>query len=122
MKTRHTSSKARSPVASVIIGSLILSVSFITTSLVIAIIAYNTTDATIEWETNLGLSYPQYRTATPVYSNGVIYLVGHAYVNSVTSKIYAVDAVSGEIRWVKEVLHQNQQLLKFYKVIQEKDL
>ena len=67
-----------------------------------SIIAYNTTDATIEWETNLGLSYPQYRTATPVYSNGVIYLVGHAYVNSVTSKIYAVDAVSGEIRWVKE--------------------
>ena len=33
-----------------------------------SIIAYNTTDATIEWETNLGLSYPQYRTATPVYS------------------------------------------------------
>ena len=46
MKTRHKSSKLQSPVASVIFGVLILAVSFITMSLVIAIIAYNTPDPT----------------------------------------------------------------------------
>lgn len=46
MKTRHKPNKARSPVASVFFGMLILTVSFITTSLVIALIAYNTPDPT----------------------------------------------------------------------------
>ncbi len=46
MKTRHKSNKALSPVASVLYGMLILTVSFIATSLVIALIAYNTPDPT----------------------------------------------------------------------------
>ena len=67
-----------------------------------SIIAYNTSTAAVEWETNLDLSVPRYRTATPVYADGTIYLVGYAYANTVTSKIYAVDAHTGTIKWVKD--------------------